>query len=258
MNKIIFASIFEFYREKPSILFLTIMLIFLCYLISKYYPMFRGFMGEFWLKRELFLLPSKEYKIINNVMLKLGYNTTQIDSIVISKYGIFVIEMKNYHGKIYGNEFNKYWIQMLGRIKKKFYNPAFQNYGHIKALSNLLKIDESKFISVICFSNQARVKIKTTQNIEYIDTIVNFIRKHNIKIIDDDISLIYNLIRENNIKVKKLRKKHIKDINRIKNELKCPICNVNLKKINGKNGYFYGCSNFPKCNYTRKTKHIKE
>ena len=30
----------------------------------------------------------------------------------------------------------------------------------------------------------------------------------------------------------------------------CPRCNGELKLRNGRNGKFYGCSNYPKCKFT--------
>ncbi len=52
-----------------------------------------GFAGEFWVRKELNKLP-KEYLYLSDVMLEVDGKTTQIDHIVFSKYGIFVIETK--------------------------------------------------------------------------------------------------------------------------------------------------------------------
>jgi len=38
-----------------------------------------------------------------------GKGTTQIDHIVVSRYGIFVIETKNYRGWIFGSEKQRDW-----------------------------------------------------------------------------------------------------------------------------------------------------
>lgn len=56
-----------------------------------------------------------------------------IDHVVISKYGVFVIETKNYRGWIIGNEKSEYWTQVIYKRKERLYNPIKQNYGHIKA-----------------------------------------------------------------------------------------------------------------------------
>ena len=67
----------------------------LAILAKIFYPKFRGFMGEFWVKQELKKLPKKKYIILNDIMLEDTNGTHQIDHIVISRYGIYVIEMKN-------------------------------------------------------------------------------------------------------------------------------------------------------------------
>jgi hypothetical protein len=72
-------------------------------------------------------------------MLQVGNKTTQIDHIVVSNYGIFVIETKNYKGWIMGNEYDEYWRQVIYKRKEKLYNPIKQNYGHILALKGVLK-----------------------------------------------------------------------------------------------------------------------
>jgi len=56
-------------------------------------------------------LPGKDFKVFNDVLLSTRYGSTQIDHIVISIYGIFVIETKNYRGWIHGNEKSEYWTQ---------------------------------------------------------------------------------------------------------------------------------------------------
>lgn len=61
------------------------------------YKKWIGKAGEFWVKRELKKLPN-DYFIINDAMVKTSDNKThQIDHIIVSKYGIFVIETKQYN-----------------------------------------------------------------------------------------------------------------------------------------------------------------
>ena len=96
---------------------LIIFVLILCALGSFFYKKFRGYMGEFWVKLELKKLPKSEYIILNNIVIKTKENTHQIDHIVLSKFGIFVIEMKNYYGLITGSEYSNKWIQYLGKNK---------------------------------------------------------------------------------------------------------------------------------------------
>lgn len=169
-------------------------------------------MGECWLKKELNKLPKKNYKVLNNIMISSNNMTYQIDHLVISHYGIFVIEMKNYYGKIYGNEYKKYWYQYLNGNKRLFYNPIYQNYGHIKALSNILNKTEDIFISIICFSNQAKLNNKSKNIVTQLDYVKDIILKHKGKILINNIDETEKILKNFNIKDKKIRKNHIKKI----------------------------------------------
>ena len=105
-------------------------------LCAIFYKKIIGKAGEFHVKNELKKLPKDKYLILNDVMIEDHNTTHQIDHIVVSEFGIFVIETKQYNGYIVGNEYEKKWKQ-----NNKFYinNPIHQNYGHIKALENVLK-----------------------------------------------------------------------------------------------------------------------
>lgn len=101
-----------------------------------------------------------EYKkVLINLYIPNKCNTCEIDSILINKYGIFVIESKGYSGWIFGNENQRNWTQVLYKRKTKFYNPITQNRNHIKALANILEIkDVNIFKSYIVFSERCELK----------------------------------------------------------------------------------------------------
>lgn len=96
-----------------------------------------GDIGEYKINIQLDQLP-KDCLYLDDLMIinpkaKSGYS--QIDHVVISPDGIFVIETKNYKGNIYGNKKDQYWsVNKRFRLK----NPLHQNYGHIKALESIL------------------------------------------------------------------------------------------------------------------------
>lgn len=259
MIKSFIEGIINIYSNNPKLLLETIILIILCVLIKIYYPKFRGFMGEFWVKLELRKLPKDKYVVLNDIMIKDEKGTHQIDHLVISKFGIFVIEMKNYYGLIKGKEFDNKWCQYLGKNKSYFINPIHQNFGHIKSLSNLLKLDDKYFISIICFSNQAKVDVKSSSIVTQVDYLKDEILKYEELLVDNDIKELSNIIISNNIEDKFLRKQHMKDVcikinnNRdLENNMICPKCGSELVERNSKYGKFIGCSNYPKCKYIKK------
>ena len=93
--------------------------------------------------------------MLPNSKSRTGY--AQIDHVVISPYCVFVIETKNYNGEIKGGRTDQQW-SVSNRYK--LYNPLKQNYGHIKAIENLIKgVGVVKFVSMISFTMRCRFSI---------------------------------------------------------------------------------------------------
>ena len=211
-----FDKIIEMIKDNPKYFTIGLTLLILGILIDIYYPKFRGFMGEFWLKLELKKLPKNKYKLLNDIMIEDEKGTHQIDHIVLSKYGIFVIEMKNYYGLIIGNQYKEKWYQYLGKNKYTFHNPMYQNYGHIKALSNVLKLNEELFIPITCFSNQVKLKVTSNKPVVQVGTINRNILKYTEEIITCDLNELSLNIENMNILDKNKRKEHVKNIRNLK------------------------------------------
>lgn len=82
--------------------------------------------------------------------------STQIDHIVVSPFGIFVIETKNHKGMIFGDSQGEVWTQVLvGRRggHHTFYSPVKQNEGHVRHLSKQIKVPVSDMTGIIVFTN---------------------------------------------------------------------------------------------------------
>lgn len=200
---------------------------------------------------------NKDYIIIKDIIIPGSNKTTQIDSIVISIYGIFVIECKNFSGYIYGNDKDKVWTQIVGKTKNTFYNPVRQNYAHIKAIENVIG-DKYNIYSIIVFSDKATLKNVTINGnnsrvineSEILSTISKYkdvtIDKEEIKNIRDKIFDCMKTTNQNT-------REHIRNLKNITEEDKCPSCQIgHLVKRKGQYGEFWGCSEYPKCKYTRK------
>lgn len=220
----------------------------------------KGFLGESKVSSILNSLPSKEYRVLNNIMLPTDKGTTQIDHIVVSIYGIFVIETKNYKGWITGSEYSEQWTENIYGKKFKFFNPERQNYGHIKTLQGFLNLPEDVYISIVAFSPKATLKVKTKGNVIYFSKLKNTIRKYQKCVINEnELEILVSNISKLNIDSKETRKEHVENIkqNIAKNKQSikdgiCPKCGGKLVSRKSKYGSFLGCSNYPKCRYTKK------
>ena len=204
---------------------------------------------------------SNEYITLNDLLFESNGRSTQIDHIVVSPYGVFVIETKGYKGWIFGGENSEYWIQTIYKSKHQFYNPIKQNEGHIRFLRYLLKGSTNiPFIPIVVFNNDADLRMHTeTHLVVNRYNLISVISQYKEPILDKvSMDYIIETIQKNRIVAnrKKLRqhKQNVKNqqyrsYNLINRGI-CPKCGGQLVLRQGKFSSFYGCSNYPKCKFT--------
>lgn len=229
---------------------------FLKYIVK---PIVKGFFGEKIVSARLSGLTKDKYILLNDVMIENDCVSTQIDHILVSVYGIFVIETKNYKGWIYGGEYSDQWTQNIYGHKNKFRNPLKQNYGHVKALMNLLGQPKESFIPVVVFSNSATLKVKTKQPVIYASRLKKYVLGYrDVLFTQEEIRIFESVIRTS--KMDSSLSNRVQHVKRIKSNLTydnqkaasgiCPRCGGELVERKGKYGEFLGCSNYPNCRFT--------
>ncbi|MEO1145345.1 MAG: NERD domain-containing protein [Cyanobacteria bacterium J06638_22] len=220
---------------------------------------FKGWFGEAQTMLVHFLkLDSSIYKQFNNVTISGDRGTTQIDHIIVSRYGIFVIETKNMGGWIYGGERQAQWTQVFHAKKYKFQNPLHQNYRHTKALATFLHIDHEKLHSIVFFWGDCTFKTDMPENV--LQTGYSHYIKSQTKVLfsEAEVAMIGEAIATGRLpKGWKTHSQHVQSLrDRHNNTTICPTCGGELKLRTAKRGQnagnqFYGCSNYPKCRYVR-------
>ena len=224
-------------------------------------PWFKGVLGEWQVNLLIkFFLDKKEYHLIKNVTLATEGGTTQIDHIIVSKHGIFVIETKNMKGWIFGSANQKQWTHKIFKHTSKFQNPLHQNYKHVKTLEALLNIKNDTLFSVIIFVGDSTFKSKIPDNVGFARAGIKYIKnKRNIVFSEDEVTDIIKQIESGRLKpgfktnVQHVR--HVREIVKEKSATKtCSKCGSEMvlrKATKGKNvgNQFWGCSTYPKCRY---------
>ena len=132
-------------------------------------------------------LDAAQYRHFSNLIIPAPNGTTQIDNIIVSPFGVFVIEAKYFQGWIFGGAKQEKWTHTLSRFEKyAFPNPIRQNYGHIKALARLLRQPESRFHSVIVFAHRnCRLKTELPANVCLQHNFIEYIQGFTKNIVDD-------------------------------------------------------------------------
>lgn len=222
-------------------------------------PTIKGWFGEKKVARYLRKL-SEEYTVLNDIILPTESGTTQIDHIVVSPYGVFVIETKNYKGWIYGGGKAAQWTQNIYGKKNSFMNPIRQNYAHVKAVeARLSQFPNLPVISIVAFSPDCDLKVKTVSHVVYFRHVPAVIRKYTDKVIQShEVNTVLDLLQSADIKSATVKKEHVASVSAKKNAYEtliagdiCPRCGGSVVQRRGKNGWFLGCSKFPECRFTK-------
>lgn len=228
-------------------------------------PRLKGRLGEasinFWAKR---LLDPQVYHLIPDVMLPTPDGTTQIDHVIVSRYGIFVLETKTYKGWIYGDESQPQWTQVNFRRKDRFQNPLRQNYKHTKTLADLTAIPEDYFKSVVVFVGECKFKTEMPANVVHIRDFVRYIKGFQTPMIkDEQVPEVVDTIRQWAGTVTAEQKAghvaHVRQNRRpagVSAEVPaCPRCGTEmvLRTSRRDGSGFWGCTKYPQCRGTRNT-----
>lgn len=250
---------------SPQIIFLLIAVLVVPALIRAFKPKIKGWFGETMVNLMLTKrLDQSTYKIIPNVMLPIDDATTQIDHVVVSRFGIFVIETKNYKGWIFGSEHDAQWTQQLFKKKSRFQNPLRQNYMHTATLADLTGMPHGYFKSVIVFSGEATFKTEMPVNVIHAGRLIDYIRSQNSVIIkDEQVPEIVSAISEWAGTVSKdLKSQHVENLRKSKGPVSadadspsCPKCGsmMVLRTRRKDAGQFWGCRSYPQCKGIRSS-----
>ena len=236
---------------------LSLMIVFTAAAIVLSLPSVKGKIGEARVSRKLKKLAKKNGgQIFDNVIIP-GENdkTSQIDHIYVCKYGVFVVETKNYAGRIYGTDGQLEWTQVLayGHSKNKLYNPVKQNGTHIMRLSDILNLDVT-FYSVVVFV-KANIDNVDSDYVYRISDLKYLLHEMEEELNENQVEEICNIINEYKLHPVKTDKEHVKEVKQMQRDIAhniCPRCGGELVLRHGTNGDFYGCSNYPKCKFTKK------
>jgi len=222
-------------------------------------PWFKGVAGEFIVNVGAKLFLDKEtYHLIKNVTLPTEDGSTQIDHVIVSKFGVFVVETKNMKGWIFGSPNQKTWTQKIYKHSSKFQNPLHQNYKHTKTLQSLLGLNETQLFSVIVFVGDSTFKTDMPENVTYGKGYISFIKSKTAPLLtDSQVKKVTEKIQAGRLTPSfKTNRKHVKHVQSIVAEkektVSCPKCSSlmvlrEVKKGQKIGNKFWGCSKFPKC-----------
>ena len=228
-------------------------------------PTRKGQKGERRVARRLQGMPL-DYRSLHDIMVRTrSGRTMQIDHVVVSRYGIFVIETKNYEGVIIGNGHTDEWHQNIWGKVYELYNPEMQNRAHVGVLKFLLpEVDGALFHSIVAFPDDTKLVLSNLS--EYVvpmGAVRRVIASYTEAVLTvEDVARLADRIAQTNITDADVRRRHKLEVSKAKSlrrakvlSGKCPLCGGNLVRRKSRYGWFVGCSNYPDCRYIKPKKH---
>lgn len=222
-------------------------------------PSVLGFFGRF--RRFLRERPlhGPDYHHFREIIIPGLRGTTEIDHLVVSKFGIFVVELKDYSGWIFGNADDASWTATYRSGNRfKFQNPLRQNYGHLKSVETFLSVEPHLLHGVVVFRG----------SFEFMTPIPDGVLCHEYKpwiaawqdvVLDDAaVDSIVSWLQMNARHGGFAALKHVESVRlRHVSGTKCPKCGGDLRLRTQKKGpepgsEFLGCANYPSCRCTRQ------
>lgn len=126
-------------------------------------PRLKDRFGEWLVYRRLKLaLPASHYTVLRDVTLRRGaaggVEAIRTGHVVVSPYGVFVLETNHRSGWIFGAERDEVWTRIHYRARRNFPNPVRQNQARIRALQELLELDAAMFHPLVVFTGSAEIR----------------------------------------------------------------------------------------------------
>nr|MBI1231879.1 NERD domain-containing protein [Cytophagales bacterium] len=218
----------------------------------------KGWLGEMQSKFNMWIgLNSDVYQRFHNVIVPSANGTTQIDHLLISPFGVFIVETKNLKGWVFGSEKQAKWTQFLYGNNYSFQNPLRQTYRQKRVLSKYLNLDDSTIRTVVYFVGNCTFKTDMPHNVIG-GRLASYIKQYQSPILSaQEIERIIEKLNSLRLDSTLTTKNHVKSLReRHNSNTACPRCGSSLVQRTAKQGAnagssFLGCSNYPRCRFTK-------
>lgn len=220
--------------------------------------LFKGWLGEKKTALNIWAsLNDNVYHRFHNLILPSKNGTTQIDHLLVSQYGLFIVETKNRSGWIFGSEDQAKWTQSIFGKKYTFQNPLRQTFRQKKVLAEFLGLSELIIHTVVFFVGDCKFKTSMPPNVLRSGLGLYIKRFKSKSLSPNEVRKILAILNSYTSECALTNRDHVKSLHlRHHSDTTCPRCGSRLVKRTSKREkmacpVFLGCENYPKCRFTK-------
>ena len=222
--------------------------------------------------------------VLHDITLTFEDLKAQIDYVIVTKGSVYLIECKNLIGNITVDnkgQFSREFVVNGRKIKEGIYSPYTQAQRHKEIIKKrwlsktnkfMVSIQEKYFDNywykplVVLSNSKAILNTKYApreikNNTIRVDQLIDYI-KNDIANYDRDLysnkktmeEIAQSFLEANVSEYVSIADRYKDEVGKeeVVNDDTCPSCGGKLVKREGKYGEFFGCSNYPKCRFTKK------
>lgn len=204
-----------------------------------------------------FQLPRREYSHFHKIVIPTTRGTTEIDHLIVSRFGVFVVELKDYSGWILGSAADPFWTAVYFKRKYRFQNPLHQNFGHLKAVEELLRVDPRALHGLVVFRGSFRFKTPVPSGV-LLHRYRAWVAAHQDVMLDAmNVARSVATLDTHGKRGWLAGWTHARSVRaRYASDTVCPKCGGALHVRTARRGsntgsQFLGCTNYPKCKFTK-------
>ncbi|MBQ6042295.1 MAG: NERD domain-containing protein [Oscillospiraceae bacterium] len=213
-----------------------------------------------------------DLKVMRDILIPADDKTMHIDFLILTRYGIFICELKSFRGIIQGEGMKKYWKQFTDGNEIDYFSPLLQNLYHMKFLKKFLEPlpFETYLHSVVYMFGLGKTALQIrppyppqssiVNSIESLQRVIQLIcEKKNVTLPQAEVDYIFEFIGKNQIRGDDARAAHEVQAVKYKNDARkalyrqiCPECGAPIVPQGTPTGNYWVCSRWPDCTYTHK------
>lgn len=218
----------------------------------------KGWFGEKKAALSMWLtLDEDTYRRFHDVIIPTVNGTTQIDHILVSPFGLFIVETRNGTGWIFGSKDQARWTQSLHGKSFSFQNPLRPAYRQKKCLSECLQVDQRVIHTVVYFNGDSELESSMPMNVidrglgRYVKTFANRVLR------PEEVDQIVGTLERHQFESSTTTRQHVRSLReRLGSSTVCPRCGSRLVERTARRdpdagSKFLGCESYPRCRFTK-------